>query len=710
LPPPRRCAILAAPTVASDPPSADPLRAALQAAVGDQYAVVRLLGRGAMGAVYLARERALDRDVAIKVLPPERTGESERERFRREARTAARLTHPNIVPLHACGEADGTMYFVMGRVRGEALSVRMKRGFTAEAARRILMELADALDYAHRQGVIHRDIKPDNVLVDDDSGRPMLTDFGIAKAQGPATGLTNTGAVVGTPGYMSPEQAAGKEHIDGRSDLYSLGVMGYAMLAGRLPFAGPSASDVLVQHMAKEPPPLKAVAPDVPDALAAIVMRCLAKDPQDRWPDGRSLRDALAAAAADEELPEPLQAVDGVGLIILACGIVLGVLAYLQWLDRRPPEHASFGGILAFAAVAALAFLYKAMPARRAGFGWKSIAWAAFLEPRWWRWWYPRRLRRPEDAGVWDRLPARIRLDRVLYLAAPVMAVVGILISRAVMSPRLDGLADYPRLRAAFFWPPVVGGVRPFPAIGLFIGPLLWLLIGLVAFCRYLLAHRWLRRLGLAEHDRKGVISGPLSRRSLWRKPEVAALLRADSVSAGAATPRSPAELAAAISAIAETLAGVERDAAAEAAKAARHALLSIQEVDREIQSLAMDSDPQEKARVRARLDSLGAPQPGEAEERRKMRSLFAQQAQLLDELERRLAEAGERRTRRVELLKSLWLELANLRAEVARNGPNRGPTSGRVRALCARISAMDAPLPRHGDRDASEETPTVAR
>jgi predicted Ser/Thr protein kinase len=527
----RFCPGCAAPTVVPDPRSADPLRSALQAAVGGQYEVRQLLGRGGMGAVYLARERALDRDVAIKVLAPERTSEVERERFRREARTAARLSHPNIVPLHAYGEGAGTMYFVMGCVLGEPLSVRMKHGLTNEAACRILMELADALDYAHRQGVVHRDIKPDNVLVDDDSGRPMLTDFGISKVRGPAKDLTSTGAVIGTPGYMSPEQAAGKEHIDGRSDVYSLGVIGYAMLANRLPFDGPSASEILVQHMTKDPPPLKTVAPDVPDALAVVIMRCLAKDKEDRWPDGRSLREALAAAAEAEELPEPLQAVDGVGLIILAVGLVLGVIEYLEWLDGGPTGPlggASVPLALAYPAVAALAFLYKAMPARRAGFGWKSITRAAFLEPRWWRWWYPRRLRRPEDRNVWDRLPARIKLDRVLYLAAPVAAVVGILFSRAVLSPRLHGLTDYPLLRAAFFWPPVVEGVRPMPAIGLFLGPLLWALIGLVAFCRYLLAHRWLRRLGLPEHDRKGVISAPLSRRTLWRKPQVAALLRAD--------------------------------------------------------------------------------------------------------------------------------------------------------------------------------------
>ncbi|MEK6767507.1 MAG: serine/threonine-protein kinase, partial [Gemmatimonadota bacterium] len=237
----------------------DPQRAALERALGAQYEIVRLLGRGGMGAVYLARERALERLVAIKVLPPDLASDAEsRERFRREARTAAKLTHPNIVPLHTFGEVEGMLYFVMGYVRGESLGERMHREgkLPPEDVRRIIGELAGALDYAHRQGVIHRDIKPDNVLLEDESGRPMLTDFGVAKARATGATLTEAGAVVGTPHYMSPEQASGARDLDGRSDLYSLGIMGYAMLSGRLPFEGDSFRDVIVQHVTKAPPPL----------------------------------------------------------------------------------------------------------------------------------------------------------------------------------------------------------------------------------------------------------------------------------------------------------------------------------------------------------------------------------------------------------------------------------------------------------------------
>src|SRR5262245_22720384 len=214
----------------------DPLREALTNAIGFQYRIERLLGRGGMGAVYLAHELALDRDVAIKVLPPEHAGAPEvRDRFRREARTAARLSHPNIVPLHTFGEVAGLVYFVMGYVAGESLAARLHRQgpIPPEDARVLMVAVCDALDYAHRQGIVHRDIKPDNILIDDGSGTPLLTDFGIAKPTLGEAQLTSTGQVLGTPHYMSPEQALGRSDVDPRSDLYSLGVAAYEMVAGR---------------------------------------------------------------------------------------------------------------------------------------------------------------------------------------------------------------------------------------------------------------------------------------------------------------------------------------------------------------------------------------------------------------------------------------------------------------------------------------------
>src|SRR5262245_54277747 len=280
----------------------DPLRDTLEQAIGFQYRIERLLGRGGMGAVYLAHELALDRDVAIKVLPPEQASSLElRERFKREARTAARLTHPNIVPLHTFGEVAGLMYFVMGYVAGQSLAARLKEqgAFDAESARVLLALVCDALDYAHRQGVVHRDIKPDNILLEATSGAPLLTDFGIAKASLSDAQLTSTGQLMGTPHYMSPEQALGKSDVDPRSDLYSLGVVAYEMLSAQRPFQATTAMEAVTQRLTHEPRPLASIAGDVPGDIAYAIKRCLQREPDQRWPDARSLREALLPS--DEE-------------------------------------------------------------------------------------------------------------------------------------------------------------------------------------------------------------------------------------------------------------------------------------------------------------------------------------------------------------------------------------------------------------------------
>ena len=689
----------------------DPLAAALQSAVGTQYEVVRLLGRGGMGAVFLAREPTLERDVAIKVLPPERTASVDRERFRREARTAARLTHPNIVPLHTFGDVDGTMYFVMGCVRGEPLAARMKRGIDVDAARRLLVELADALDHAHRQGVIHRDVKPENVLIDDNSGRAMLTDFGIAKAEGPAAGITTTGVLVGTPAYMSPEQAAGKTDLDGRSDIDSLGVMGYAMLAGRPPFAGASVGDLLVQHMTKHPAPLREVAPGVPDALAAVIMRCLEKDPALRWPDARSLREALVSTDESEDMPEALRQVDGVGNLLLVVGFVALALYYVQWLWRGGIEHIPPAAVplLLGPLLVGLILAPRVLQARRAGQGWKTIAWAMFLEPAWWRWWYPRRLRRPEDHDVWQRLPSRIRLGRLAALAAPVAGVMGMAVLLAFVSPRFDGFKAYPHLRAMMMWPPVVNGVRAIPPIGLIACALGWTVLGALISALDFAQYRSLARLGLSEMDRKTILHGPLPRSSFWRKPVVAAILRPQSAEAERA-PRTPAELAADIATVAGGASFLEAPILAEAVSAAQRLIASIEELDREIAQLARDANPTERERLDERLAALGAPARDEPDERSRMRSLFQQQMQLMGALDARLSAAVERRGRRIEMLKGLWLEVANLRAEAAGRAPGRGQTSERVSALCERIAAAHESPTAEVIRDGGDDAPTLAR
>ncbi len=268
----------------------------LQAALAGEYSLQRELGRGGMGVVYLARDVRLDRDVAIKVLPAELArAPTAREQFLREARMAAKLSHPNIVPIHRVAEADGFVFFVMAYVEGETLGQRLRTKGPlppAEAAR-VLREVAWALAYAHGRGIVHRDVKPDNILLEAGTGRALVTDFGIAHGGADASPATDPGKIVGTVHFMSPEQAAGNT-IDGRSDIYALGVVGYLAVSGRLPFESSNVPALLLRQATEEPTSVMRTAPGLPAALGAAIDRCLARDPAARFADGEALAEALA--------------------------------------------------------------------------------------------------------------------------------------------------------------------------------------------------------------------------------------------------------------------------------------------------------------------------------------------------------------------------------------------------------------------------------
>ena len=269
-------------------------------AVRAAFDIVRPLGQGGMGSVWLARDRMLDRLVAIKVLLTSAASSATRERFLREARTAAKLSHPNIVPVHRAEETDGQVWYSMGFVDGESLGdrIRERGALPLTDVVRVMREASWALAYAHARGVIHRDVKPDNIMIDRESGRTMVTDFGIARDLRSAdVRLTADGSVLGTVHYMSPEQAA-DDPLDARSDVYSLGVVAFHALSNRLPFEG-TPNAILVSHVTKPAPALKSVAPHIPSAIAAVVDRCLAKTPADRWESAEALADALGTALDD---------------------------------------------------------------------------------------------------------------------------------------------------------------------------------------------------------------------------------------------------------------------------------------------------------------------------------------------------------------------------------------------------------------------------
>ncbi|HEY4217958.1 MAG TPA: serine/threonine-protein kinase [Gemmatimonadaceae bacterium] len=290
-------------------PEIDALFLAFQQAVVGRYSLEREIGRGGMGVVYLAREVRLDRSVAIKLLPPELAANPDlRDRFMREARTAARLSHPYIVPIHAVEEIDGFVFIVMAYVDGGTLAQRIaSRGAVPpDEVTGIMREVAWALAYAHAQGVVHRDIKPANILLERGTGRALVADFGIARITGSAAD-TATGIVLGTPEYMSPEQAA-DDDIDGRSDLYALGVVAFLSVTGTLPLSAPTAQELLTMHLTTQPPAVASVARGIPRPLAQAIDRCLRKDREHRFATGEALADALEPGLERaREVPVPIR-------------------------------------------------------------------------------------------------------------------------------------------------------------------------------------------------------------------------------------------------------------------------------------------------------------------------------------------------------------------------------------------------------------------
>ncbi len=307
----------------------------LQSALRGRYLLEHELGRGGMGVVFLARDVALERQVAIKLLPPALALVSGlRQRFLHEARTAARLSHPNIVPIYAVEEHGDLVCFVMAYVPGETLADRVRHDGPLAPAEvgRLVQEVAWALAYAHQLGVIHRDVKPENILLERGTGRALVADFGIASLADDA-GITPQGELLGTPRLVSPEQAAGGP-LDGRSDLYSLGVTAFFALTGRYPFEGDNVGQLLAQHLTMPAPPVASLRPGLPAPLAVAIDRCLAKSPEERFANGEELAAALAEARPASPVPRVLQQLlremSGLGVDLVSFGsLVLVAVATL---------------------------------------------------------------------------------------------------------------------------------------------------------------------------------------------------------------------------------------------------------------------------------------------------------------------------------------------------------------------------------------------
>jgi serine/threonine-protein kinase len=340
------------------------LQKRLQQALGQEFTVGPLLGQGGFAAVFRARDNVLTRDVAVKVLDVELAPSATvAERFIREAQTVARLEHPHIVPIYKVGRHQEIFYIIMRCIDGPSLGqlLETRKKLPIGDAARITRQVADALAYAHSREIVHRDIKPDNILLDN-SGHVLVTDFGIAKAAQAAkekkktqdSTLTSEGVVVGTPQYMSPEQAAG-DPLDGRSDIYSLGIVLYQMLAGAPPFDGPSSADILAQQLTVEPEPIRARRADVPEEMAVVLDRMLAKQRNKRFQMASEVSRALVGAlptAARDRVQIPLRRRlksmfyrSLVGLSVAGCLLFIafagGGAAVAYYVFSKPPRVAA---------------------------------------------------------------------------------------------------------------------------------------------------------------------------------------------------------------------------------------------------------------------------------------------------------------------------------------------------------------------------------
>ena len=323
-------------------PTPDPVGAELQDALGSAYELQRELAGGGMSRVFLATERALNRDVVVKVLPPELAAGVNRERFRREIQVAAQLQHPHIVPLHTAGAQGDLLYFTMPFIQGESLQRALRDGtkFTTRQVLRILHDVVDALAYAHQRGVIHRDIKPANVLR---SGtHAVVTDFGVAKAISaslPSVGMTTSGMAIGTPAYMAPEQLAGDVNADHRMDIYAVGLLAYELFTGGSPFAESSPAATMAAQLTRDPPDVSKLRPDVPPQVSQLIARCLAKDPARRPQSAAELADEidrLILMTGDQTVALPVRRRVGSFTIVGATAAVLLIAAFLVQRGRAP--------------------------------------------------------------------------------------------------------------------------------------------------------------------------------------------------------------------------------------------------------------------------------------------------------------------------------------------------------------------------------------
>ncbi|HEY4303077.1 MAG TPA: serine/threonine-protein kinase [Gemmatimonadaceae bacterium] len=571
--------------------------AALESALDQQYEILRPLGRGGMGTVYLARDRALERFVAIKVLRPDVAAlHGGRERFRREARIVAQLSHPGILSLHTFGEVRGLWYFVTGYVRGATLAerLRVEGRLDAEESRRILAEVADALAYAHEHGIIHRDIKPANILLDEDTGRAVLADFGIAKLEGAADELTSKGMVVGTPSYMSPEQAAGNAGVDARSDIYSLGVVAHTMLAGR---------DAL---------PLDRLPTTIRRELAQAVHRCLSLDPELRWQSARHLGEALLRANdSTDDVPEGLRDLPSFGAYAATWALFWSILA----AQRRGPWDGLL--LLLVAIVVPIGFVLHFANLHRRGVPKRELARVAFWPPEWWGMWWPTSLRRPHD--MWSRLPWPAKAIRI------VMSVFCMALPTLVLAHATDRVK--------------------------------WSVVA-VAASALAAALAWARRRALDWGDAVRVLFGATSPSIGWSALPITHVLAPAHDRVRPPDAASPADHRRAIAELAALLPGRLAALRADAPLLAHRLLMALDDCALEAAALARDASAAELDRLTAQLGGLESEPARVDDECVELIALVRRQLELVRGMRIRAEVVAQRRAKLLGFMRGLWAQL----------------------------------------------------
>ncbi len=399
---------------------AEEIRERLAQALGDQYKLGPEIGRGGMGVVFRAVDTRLRRDAAIKVLPPELSYRDDlRERFTREAQLAGGLSHPNIVPIYDVGEGEGLVWYEMAFVDGESVRARVERDgpLTEPQTRRIIREVAWALGYAHARGIVHRDIKPDNILLESGTGRALVTDFGIAKmAEGDSA--TVPGTVLGSLMYMAPEQATGEDDIDGRADIYSLGLCGHFMLGGRAPFEKATIITVAARIATGATPDFDEIEQPIDPTFRALLERCVAADPDERWQDSEAILDALGPQAlAPRPMPASIRRLVRDFMLVPTLGFLVLVINIIA-------EDATVGEFVGWMAVAlSVNFGITLRKFTERGFRWPDLREGLDLEIG----------RQAEELEVTGAL--RDRFKALMYIAVPVGLFVELLASGSIPFP-----------------------------------------------------------------------------------------------------------------------------------------------------------------------------------------------------------------------------------------------------------------------------------